>query len=381
MKNDKKIDVDGLNQVITTSNKILRLVYVFIIVSLVIAAIYIGQQLNVFTFVATILNILFPLFAGFIVAWLFNPLVLKLYNHKVPKVAAALIVYAGIIAFMFLFISLFVPVIVDQVNTFVEMLPSLSNNLFTWLEGVFESLGASGVDIESTQESLTKNFQDFFLNFAESLPSNAVNFAGSVFSGILTSFLTFIIGLYMLMDFDKIKNSIINVMPKKHKNEIILLLSEIGVEVRKCVNGILLIASMVFICDTIGFAIVGLEAALLLGLFCGITDLIPYIGPYIGGSVAVLVGYSQGPVVGTGVLVIAIIVQLLENYVMQPVVMSKATSTHPIIVIVALSIFGYFFGIVGMIFATPSIAVIKVLFKFFNNKFEIFGDFRAASIE
>ena len=152
------------------------------------------------------------------------------------------------------------------------------------------------------------------------------------------------------------------------------LLNDIGIEVRKCVNGTILVACMVFICDVIGFAIVGLNAALLFGLFCGITDLIPYIGPYIGTAVATIVGFTQSPLIGIGVLLIACLVQLIESYVLQPIVMSKATNLHPVLIIVGLLIFGYFFGIVGMVLATPILSILKVIWHFLNNKYEFYDN-------
>jgi predicted PurR-regulated permease PerM len=108
---------------------------------------------------------------------------------------------------------------------------------------------------------------------------------------------------------------------------------------------------------------------MLFGLFCGLTDLIPYIGPYIGGGVAVIVGFTQGPIIGIGVLIIAIIVQLLESYILQPVVMSQATELSPIIIIVGLLVFGYFFGVPGMVIATPCMAIIKEIIKFIKLRF------------
>ena len=125
---------------------------------------------------------------------------------------------------------------------------------------------------------------------------------------------------------------------------------------------------MVFVCDTIGFALVGLNAAVLFGLFCGITDLIPYIGPYIGGAAAVIVGFTQGPFVGIATLIVAALVQLIESYVLQPVVMSKAMQLSPIMIIVGLLLFGYFFGIVGMIVATPCMSIIKEIIIFISHK-------------
>ena len=117
--------------------------------------------------------------------------------------------------------------------------------------------------------------------------------------------------------------------------------------------------------------IVGLRAPLLFGLFCGITNVIPYAGPYIGGAPAVIVGFSRGPVVGVLTLISIIIIQFLEGNFLQPVIMSKTTKLHPVTIIVGLLIFGHFFGIVGMVISTPLIAVLKSITVFFLEKFNI----------
>lgn len=111
-----------------------------------------------------------------------------------------------------------------------------------------------------------------------------------------------------------------------------------------------------------------------MAVFCGLTDLIPYIGPYIGGAAAVIVGFSQGSITGIAVLIICVVVQLLENYVLQPVIMSKTTHLHPVTIMIGLLVFAHYFGILGMIVATPCIALLKVIFRFIVKKYNLFKD-------
>ena len=177
----------------------------------------------------------------------------------------------------------------------------------------------------------------------------------------------------MLIDFGNIRSHLIKLLPPKNQDEVSKLLNDIGTELRKYVNGTMFVAFMVFVGDSIGFAIVGLKAPILFALLCGITDLIPYIGPYIGGIAAVIVGFSQSPIIGIITIIIVCLVQCLENYVLQPVVMSKTMKLNPVTIIIGLLLFGHFFGIVGMIFATPTIALCKVLYHFLINKYNIFG--------
>ena len=213
------------------------------------------------------------------------------------------------------------------------------------------------------------------------MPTTAMDLISKLFSGLGSIFFGLIIGLYMLFDFNNVTTLFLKLIPKKNQMEIGNLLDDIGKEVRKCVNGTLLVACMVFVCDTVGFSIIGLKSALLFGLFCGITDLIPYIGPYIGTAIATVVGLTQSPLIGIGVLIIAIIVQLVESYILQPVVMSRATKLHPVTIICGLLIFGHFFGIIGMILATPIMSIFKVIWQFGVKKAKNYKDYRQQLVE
>ena len=161
-------------------------------------------------------------------------------------------------------------------------------------------------------------------------------------------------------------------MPKKYQFDVELLLQEINGIFRSFVNGTLSLATLIFALCAVGFSIAGLKGAVLFAFFCGITNIIPYIGPYIGAAPALIVAFSQGTGIGIAVLIIILIVQGIEGNLLQPIVMSRTMKLSPVTVIVALLIFGYFWSVPGMILSTPIVAVTKSLFIFFNNKFDIF---------
>lgn len=380
-KKKNEIDTEGVNDLITSSRKIMKIMYILVIIAGISTIVYIGKQLHLFSFFFAILRVISPFFIGFVIAWLFNPLVNKMAGKNIPKVLGGIIVYVLIFIFIFLFVKLFIPIIYNQINEFIKILPNVITKITDFINNFFNKFEASGIDLSSTRDTILTNLQNITGNMAADLPKNIINSVVSLFSGLWEILIGLIIGFYMLIDFDNITNQLIKIIPRKHQREVVKLLNNVGVEVRKTVNGTLLVASMVFVCDTIGFAIVGLDAALLIGLFCGITDLIPYIGPYIGTGVAALLGFTQSPIIGIGVLIIAIIVQLLESYVLQPVVMSKATELHPVVIIVGLLVFGYLFGIIGMLVATPCLAIIKVIYRFFAEKYNFFNEKVKSGIE
>lgn len=374
MKNKKEIDSKEVNEVVSLTKKILNLLYIVMIVAIILCGVIIFQKLNIFSFIFTFLKVLAPLFIGFVIAWLFNPIVKKLNDKGIPRIIGSIIVYAVFVLFIFVFLRLLVPTLYKQINDFIANLPAILDKLTNFFDNIIAKISISGIDLTSFKDTIYSGADEFFVSFASSLPNSIVNILGSLISGVGTALISLVVGLYMLFDFDAIAEHFLKLVPNKNKYEINILLTDIGVEVRKTITGTLLVACMVFVCDTIGFAIVGLNAPLLFGLFCGLTDLIPYIGPYIGGAAAVVVAFSQGTITGIAVLIICVVVQLVENCILQPVVMSKTTHLHPVTIMIGLLVFSYYFGIFGMVIATPCIALLKVIFKFIIKKYNLFKD-------
>lgn len=376
------IDTDGLNEIIYLSKNILKLLFIVLIISIVLVAVMLCREIGIFRFIGNVLSVISPLFIGFIVAWLFNPLVNKMTKKGMSRIIASIIVYIIFILFLVVFFRVFIPIIYNELNELIGTIPSIVSDITNFINDIFNKIDdAQGFDINSIKDGILDAITAYGNSISSNLPTTIMNIMGSLFSGLGSIFFGLIIGLYMLFDFDNVTVLFLKLIPSRHQMEIAGLLDKIGVEVRKTVNGTLLVACMVFVCDTIGFSIIGLKSALLFGLFCGITDLIPYIGPWLGTAVATVVGLTQSPLVGLGVLIIAVIVQMIESYVLQPVVMSKATNLHPVTIICGLLIFGHFFGIVGMILATPIMSIIKVIWHFLVDKFDLFSKNNIQKVE
>ena len=368
----KKDDVDtkGLNEIINLSKNILKLLFILLIIGIILAGIIIFKELGIFKLLRSVLNVLSPLFIGFVIAWLFAPLVDKMTRKGTSRILASITVYIIFILFLTIFFRIFIPVIYKELNELISSLPNITEKITIFVNSMFDKIDNDLFDVKNVKENILDAILSYGNNISSNFPTLIVTFMSNFVSGIGTIFFGLIIGLYMLFDFDNVTNLLLRLIPVKHQVEVASLVENIGVEVRKCVNGTLLVACMVFVCDTIGFSIIGLKSALLFGLFCGITDLIPYIGPYLGTCVATIVGLTQSPLIGICTFVVAVIVQLIESYILQPVVMSKATNLHPVTIICSLLIFGHFFGIVGMVLATPIMSIFKVITIFVKEKVE-----------
>lgn len=373
-KKKKKVElnIDNINDVVNLSSKILHLLYIAMVIAIIFIVTILVKEWGILKFLVGFLNVLSPLFIGFIIAWLFNPLVKKLEEKGIKRVFGAIIVYAIFLVILIVFLKFLVPTIYVQINELIRNLPAIFSEAKDGINNFFERFS----DMEDFDITIVKNNVmnsiEFKLNdFTTTVPATLLDIMAHCFSGIATFVMGLFVGLYMLFDFDSINRFFLNLIPGKHRFEAQVLLNNIGGEVRKSINGTLLVATMVFICDSIGFAIIGLQAPILFGLFCGITDLIPYVGPYIGGAVAVIIGFSQSTFIGVMTLIICVIIQCVENFILQPIVMSKTMKLHPVTIIIGLLIFNHFFGIIGMILATPCIALLKVIFAFVENKYKI----------
>lgn len=372
-KQKDKLNMEEVNDVISLSKKILHLLYTVMIIAIILIVTIIAREWGIWNFILNILSVLAPFFLGFILAWILNPLVTRLERKKIPRTLGAFIVYAAFLLILLLFIRFLIPTIYQQLQILIANLPGILKELEVFINNIFDKLGSiQGIDFQAIQESILTTISGYFSSLMTSVPTMIMNFASGFVSSMITICFGLVIGIYMLIDFDSINGHLLHLLPEKNRFEASLLIANISTEVRKSVNGTLMVATMVFICDSIGFWIVGLQAPELFGLLCGITDLIPYVGPYIGGAVAVIIGFSQSPLVGFLTLIVAIIVQLLENNVLQPLIMSKTMKLHPVTIIVGLLIFEHFFGIIGMILCTPCIALAKVVWKFFKEKYNWF---------
>lgn len=367
----KEIDKENLNDVISLSKNILKILYIVIIILGIYGLTIINKEWQISKFVIECISIVAPLFIGFVIAWLFNPLVNKLQKKGIKRGLGAALVYLVFIGLIVLIISLIIPMMSDQLNDLVKMIPSIFDSIKNWIEGIFDKIGnGSSFDITGLKNDIFSRIEVYATGLTEGLPAASISFIKALFSGLTTFVVGLIIGFFLLVSFDSV-SKILSFLPRKFQKDTRALGEEIDGSLRKFVQGTLVLASLVFVVSSLGFWMCGLKSPLLFGLFCGITNVIPYVGPYIGGIPAVIVGLSQGPLVGIGVLIVIVIVQFIEGNLLQPIVMSKTMKLHPVTIMLGLLICSHFWGIIGMIIATPVVAIIKIVWNYFDKKYNI----------
>ena len=363
-KNNKnnELDYNAINSFFNTSNNILKFVGVLVIILVVLVGTYLIKEWNVLGIIGTLLSVISPVFIGFVIAWLLDPIATKM-STKMPRVLACILTYLIIFGGIILILFITVPTFSSGVTDIVSVVPDLVDNVQDFASDALEGLGDSK-QIKDYKDNILNNIEEMGTNIASSLPNTIWNFGKGVISVSTNIILGIMIGFYLLFDFRKFQGHLLSLIPKDwHKNAKDLM-RRVNGKLRSYVGGVLLVCFLVFVTQSIGFSLAGLSAPFLFALFCAITDIIPYIGPWIGGAPAVIVGFTIDPMVGVFCLVSVLVCQLLENNFYQPLIMGKTMKLHPVTIMLGLLIFNYFFGMIGMIVATPVIATLKIIFEF-----------------
>ena len=372
--NKKEIDVKSLNTILKTGKKLINLFYVLVIIALILLFTYILKEWKVLHFVGELLKVISPIFIGFILAWLLDPVVDKMEAKKIPRVLGCIIVYIVLIAIIILFFYLVIPAFITQISDFVSTLPDIFKNLAKTLDKFLDGISANlGLDTANIEKETIAYLANLSKDLSTNLPTTIFNIGKGIVSASVSILLGLMVGFYMLWDYDKINHNLKNMLPYKWREGYKELANRLNNQLRKYIQGVLMVMFLVFITQSIGLTLAGLEAPLIFALFCAITDIIPYFGPYIGAIPAIIVGFTISPLTGICVIISIVIVQLLENNFYQPIIMGKTMSLHPITIMIGLLIFEHFFGILGMVVATPVIACCKVIIKFINEKLGLYN--------
>lgn len=371
---EKEIDISSLNEILNTGRKIIKIGYVMAIIAIILLATYLIKEWKILGFLKRLCAVVSPIFIGFLVAWLFDPVVSWLQNKKIPRIIGCILVYLLIFGGLLLLVYLLIPNFIEQIREFVGTIPDILQDLKRFLNGIFDSFkNVEDLNINYVKSQIYRSVEDFSVELTTNLPNTLISIGKSLLSGGMNFVLGLMIGFYILFDFDKINETLRSIMPKRWRDNYTELGKRINSSLRSYVQGLFSIMFLVFVTQSIGLTIAGLKAPLIFALFCAITDVIPYFGPYIGAIPAVIVGFTISPLVGIGCIISIVVVQVLENNFYQPLIMGHTMKLHPVTIMAGLLIFQHFFGIIGMIVATPVVACIKVILTFVNEKMDVVG--------
>ena len=371
---ERKVNARKINQLVTLGNKIAKILYILFIILLLYVITLIFREWHILSFIGKIFSVISPLFIGWFIAWLLNPMVKKMCEKGMKRGLATTVAYLVMVIIIGGFIAFTIPSLGEQISDIVSAVPKISADIKGWIDNIFVKLSNLSLEnLDTVKASFMLKIENFANGIQTNLPETAMNIVSALVSGVGKIAISLVLGFYILYDFDKVSSGFIKLFPNKTKDEIKYLLDKLNESLYSFVSGTLWLSLLLFVVSVIGFSIIGLNAPVLISFICVITNLIPYIGPYMGAAVAAAIGFAESPVVGVLTLIFILVVQTLEGQILNPIVMSKKMNLSPITIIISLLIFEYLFGIIGMVIATPVVAILKIIYVFLDEKFDFFG--------
>jgi predicted PurR-regulated permease PerM len=338
-----------------------RFVLWFIMSALVVALLWMARP------------VLVPFILGLVLAYLLLPLVHWLERHmpaqlrtwKVARPLSIILTYllfvliiAGVVAFI-------VPVMAQQVGTFIERVPQYYEQL-----GDLVQEGREWYEVsipEDWKTTIEENLAEIAQEVLGAVQGNLVGVLRSVLGSI-----SFLIGLviipfwlfYILQDESQVKEGILEALHPELRADVQSLATLVDHVLSAYVRGQLLLCLFVGALATVAMFIIGVPFAPVLGLIAGIFEVLPNIGPYLGAIPAILVALATNPVSAIWVAVAFFAIQLIENLVLVPRISGKSVKLHPAMVMMVLVIGGQLAGFWGMLIAVPVTAVIRDIFLY-----------------
>lgn len=302
-------------------------------------------------------TIFMPILIAGVLFYISKPLQSLLEKRKVPRWGSISIIFALLIALVWVAFSIIGPPIVDQVNNLTINLPSFINETNRLVISLLEQAGDLPSWLNDGVKSITDSLNAIALNFGKWF----VQFFQSVIQGAFVVVLVPFFLLFMLKDHEKFLPFVTGFFNGKKKEWVSKTLKDIDDVLSLYIQGQILIAFILAILLFIGYSIIGLNFALLLAVFALFMNVIPFFGPWIAFVPALIIGFFQDPVLAIWVAVITLIAQQTDSNLITPNVMGKTLHIHPLTIITVLLAAGNIAGFIGVLLAIPAYAVIRAI--------------------
>jgi putative permease len=325
-------------------------------------------------FISTIWGALTSALIPFIIAWLISlimyPIIQFFERRGVgPRGLSVTIVYLLIGVLAYFFFYLLTPAIIDQVRAFFA--PGAEyEQLIDYFQNDFRSEFILGTDVYDQILGFINDstiLEDIVSGFVNTITTSL----GSSITGIIAVVMVLpILLLYYLVDYELINDNIRTILPIRYEKDASDLGNRMNRTVGAYLRGQVILMFAIGTVATVAYRLVGLNYFFIFGLIVGLTNIIPYFGAIIAMVPVLIYSIITKDVNPFIILAINIVLQFIEGNIFQPMIMGRQLEMHPLIIIGSILFFGSLFGALGVIFAAPLAATIRVLFNFYKEKRE-----------
>jgi len=299
-------------------------------------------------FLYFIRDILVLFFIVLVIVAALGPLVNRMSRY-IPRVLAVIILTIIFFGVLVAIGFVIVPPIITELKQLAINLPIIAERFGPLYNNVQNSISNYQQDLFNVSSQLTK------------VSSGLYNTTLGFFSGIVAVLTILVLSFYMLLEQEALKNFINLTIPWTKKEKAVELMHKIGQKMGNWLRGHILLMFVVGVLDGIALVTLGVPYALTLAVWGGITELVPYVGPWLGLIPAFVIAFTVSPLKGLIILIAFVIIQQLESQFLAPKILGKAVGLSPVIIILALLIGAKLMGILGVIIAVPVAAALSVL--------------------
>jgi predicted PurR-regulated permease PerM len=320
-------------------------------------------------------DILLPFVVGMAVAYFFDPLVDRIQRLGLSRSWATILVVTVAALLSIAILLAILPYVVEQVSAFSQSLPArlakISERIQPLLEPLREQLGMTATSAADLQQAIAARAGQI-LSWLGALLAGLLTGSLALFNLLALIFLTPVVAFYLLRDWDSILAKVDSWLPREHAELIRRLGREADAAIAGYVRGQALVCLALGLFYSVGLALVGLDFGIIIGMIAGIISIIPFVGSFTGGVMAIGMALAQFPPDWMSVALVAFVFaagQFIEGNILAPKLVGDSVGLHPVWIMFALLAGGSLFGFVGILISVPVAAVLGVLVRHFMDRY------------
>ncbi|MDE9829405.1 AI-2E family transporter [Staphylococcus delphini] len=300
-----------------------------------------------------------PIIIALILYYLFNPVINLMERYNINRIWGITILFLGIIGIITIAVNLLIPIVSFQFERLMDNFPNYLNKVTSFANNMMHIPLLS--DYYSQIEKAVTGLQEKIPTFADGLSSKIRVFAEAVVNITVVIVTVPFVLFFMLKDGHRFKEFSNKIVPPKFRKDVHDLLDKMSEQVGSYIQGQIIVSFCIGILLFIGYSIIGLDYALILASIAAVTSVVPYLGPTIAISPAIIISIITSPFMLIKLIVVWTAVQFIEGHFISPNIMGKTLKIHPLTIIFVLLSAGNLLGVVGVILGIPSYAILKVL--------------------
>ncbi|TDQ38659.1 AI-2E family transporter [Aureibacillus halotolerans] len=314
-------------------------------------------------FVVLLKTIILPIILAGIAFYLLNPVVDLMERYRIRRIYSICALFLFIAGLITLLIVAVLPLIQEQVMDIAQKFPSYVNQLSQELTGLWYS--PIFLDVKETLnidlQSIAMRFSNWATDFLDNATQRVFSVVGAVTEVVLAIITLPFILFYLLKDGKKLPGYFVHFLPVRLRGKSLEVLGDINHQISSYIRGQIIVSFCIGVLLYIGYLIIGLDYSLTLAVMAAFTSVVPYVGPAIAITPALIIALVTSPIMLLKMIAVWTIVQLIEGKFISPQIMGKNLHVHPITIIFVILTAGNLFGIVGILVAVPGYAVLKVI--------------------